>query len=285
MKAVEVQAAKEEQLLPPGADPARRAELDARRARLRAMESEYDAFVREIGGHRKLAPDERVILRVARAFGECEVNVPDAFVAEVRRYVSRWRSSDRLARALAKAQQRAYPPRIVQALAERDLAPQFFYLAAQESGFDERAVGPATRYGYAKGMWQFIPATARRYGLRVGPLHEQAAYDPQDERFDWEKATVAAARYLRELLSTDAQASGLLAMACYNWGESNVRGIVTSLPESPEQRNFWRLLADRSVPRETYDYVLSIFSAAVICEDPRLFGFELECPALGPAAR
>jgi soluble lytic murein transglycosylase-like protein len=202
--------------------------------------------------------------------------------------VQRWRSTDRLARALERANQRGYAGAVERVFAANGLPPHYLYLALQESGFNERAVGPATRYGYAKGMWQFIPLTARRYGLRVGPLQDQPAYDAQDERFDWEKATGAAARYLKDLHSTDAQASGLLAMACYNWGENQVRKIITSLPENPQDRNFWRLLADRKVPRETYDYVLSIFSAAVICENPQLFGMDVQCPAFGqraPAAK
>jgi hypothetical protein len=50
------------------------------------------------------------------------------------------------------------------------LPPQFFYLALQESNFDIYSVGPKTYKGHAKGMWQFIPETAIKYGLRVGPL-------------------------------------------------------------------------------------------------------------------
>jgi hypothetical protein len=278
VRTLELQTAKLEEVVLLGADPKQVAELNERRSRLRSMEREYDTFVRELGVYDKLAKDERVILRVARTFGECEVNVPKGFVAEVRRYIERWRSSDRLARILESAPPRPNADRIAQVFTQANLPRQFIYLAAQESGFDQRAIGPPTRYGYAKGMWQFIAPTARRYGLRVGPLHDRGLYDAQDERFDWEKATVAAARYLKDLHDTDAQASGLLAMACYNWGEDNVRGIIQAMPENPQERNFWRLLANRKVPRETYDYVLSIFSVAVICEDPALFGLDLKCP-------
>jgi hypothetical protein len=52
------------------------------------------------------------------------------------------------------------------------------------------------------------------------------------------------------------------------------------MPGNPRERNFWRLLATAKIPRETYDYVFYIFSAAVICEDPRLFGFDFDCPCL-----
>jgi hypothetical protein len=50
------------------------------------------------------------------------------------------------------------------------------------------------------------------------------------------------------------------------------------MPENPRERNFWRLLKNQQIPRETYDYVFSIFSAAVIGENPKLFGFDFENP-------
>jgi hypothetical protein len=104
--------------------------------------------------------------------------------------------------------------------------------------------------------------------------------DPGDERDQYEKATNAAARYLKDLYSTDAQASGILVMACYNWGEDQVLPLVRSMPANPRERNFWRLLADHrdKIPQETYDYVFYIVSATVIGENPRLFGFDFGNP-------
>ncbi|HTY57788.1 MAG TPA: forkhead-associated protein, partial [Bacteroidota bacterium] len=77
---------------------------------------------------------------------------------------------------------------------------------------------------------------------------------------------------------TDAQASGLLVMACYNWDETKIHEMLNSMPENPRQRNFWSLLARHTLPEETYDYVFYIISAAVIGEDPRLFGFDFDNP-------
>jgi membrane-bound lytic murein transglycosylase D len=56
--------------------------------------------------------------------------------------------------------------------------------------------------------------------------------------------------------------------------------LVRSLPPNPKERNFWKLLEkDREkIPKETYDYVFYIFSAAVIGENPRLFGFNFDNP-------
>jgi membrane-bound lytic murein transglycosylase D len=116
------------------------------------------------------------------------------------------------------------------------------------------------------------------FGLHVGPLHAHPVYDPQDERFESTKATLAASRYLKMLNNTDAQASGLLVMAAYNWGEGNVQKYLDRMPPNPRERNFWRLLSIKNIPKETYDYVYSVFSAAVICQDPKLFGFDCSCP-------
>ena len=67
-------------------------------------------------------------------------------------------------------------------------------------------------------------------------------------------------------------------MSAYNWGEGNIDRIVNRLPDGPAERNFWHLLETQMIPDETYTYVLSIFSAAVIGENPTLFGFDLEPP-------
>jgi membrane-bound lytic murein transglycosylase D len=278
MKNLQLQIAKVEEIVLQHAESKQTAELLEKRAQLKDMEKEYDGFVKELGVYEKLPEDEQTILHVARTFGECDVNVPKGFVAEVKRYIKKWQSTDRLERALQRAKQKGYTRLIPRMLAENNLQPQYFFLALQESNFDEHAVGPATSYGYAKGMWQFISPTASRYGLRIGPYMSEAVYDPLDDRFDFWKSTVAAMKYLRDLNSTEAQASGLLVMASYNWGENNIRQIISRMPENPRERNFWRLLGYKNIPMETYDYVFSIFSAAVICENQGLFGFNVECP-------
>ena len=69
-------------------------------------------------------------------------------------------------------------------------------------------------------------------------------------------------------------------MASYNWGEGRVLPLIRSLPANPKDRNFWQLLAKHrdQIPQETYDYVFYIASAAVIGENPRLFGFHFDNP-------
>lgn len=257
------------------------AEIQKQRARRLALEKSYDRFLTTLKVYDpKLTPKQKLILRVARIFGECEIDMPKDFEAEIDRYIKRWQETDRLRNDIQKAKDNGYIKPITDELLAQGLPPQFFYLALQESDFDPYSSGPPTSKGYAKGMWQFIPETALKYGLRVGPLAALPKRDPGDERHNFDKATKAAAQYLKDLYDTDAQASGLLVMACYNWGEGRVLPLVRTMPDNPRERNFWRLLTkykDR-VPQETYDYVFYIASAAVIGEDPHLFGFDFDNP-------
>jgi len=250
-------------------------------SRRREMENTYNQYLADLHVYDdKMTERQRIILRVTRIFGECELNMPRDFEAEVNKYIKYWQQSDRLAKAIRTAQDKGYAQTISQDLLDQGLPPQFFYLALQESNFDRYASGPKTRKGIAKGMWQFVPETAAKYGLRLGPLVDLRRPDPSDERDQYEKASKAAARYLKDLYSTDAQASGFLVMACYNWGEGEVLPLVRSMPANPRERNFWRLLARHrdQLPRETYDYVFYIVSAAAIGENPRLFGFDFDNP-------
>jgi len=251
----------------------------AAQKRLIDMESQYDGFLDRLGfENASLSEEERLILKMARVFGECELEMPKDFLAEVKRYIGIWQKTDTLKISIERAQSNGYVGTIREKLVDHYLPPQFFYIGLQESAYNHRAVGPETRWGIAKGVWQFIPDTAARYGLAIGPLREERAYDERDERFDFAKATDAAARYLSDIYSTEAQASGLLVVASYNWGENRVRKRVRELPNDPRERNFWNFLKHYDMPSETRDYVLRIFSAAVIGEDPALFGFDFINP-------
>jgi pSer/pThr/pTyr-binding forkhead associated (FHA) protein len=280
MKSLDVAIAGLQKLVSGSNNQPGRREIEQYRAARREMQRHYDDFLASLQIEKKLSEKERVIFRVARIFGECELAMPRGFVPEVEKYIGYWHSTGKLAEALHTAESNGYRKKIAQELLDQGLPPQFFYLALQESGFDPYISGPPTRKGIAKGMWQFIPETATKYGLKLGPLAELRRPDPGDDRDHWELATAAAARYIRDLYSTDAQASGLLVMACYNWGEDQVLPLVQSMPRNPRDRNFWRLLElDRDkLPEETYNYVFYIFSAAVIGENPKLFGFDFSDP-------
>ena len=281
MKSLELTLARLEKSVAMAGDPKAQAELTQYRAKRKELEKSYEQFVDELGIYdKKMNEDERIIFRIARIYGECEINMPEGLVEEVRSYIGKWQSTNRLRKAMTRAEENGYAAKIVEAMLAQDMPPQFFFLALQESNFNLNTCGPETRYGIAKGMWQFIPATAMTYGLRTGPLVHLRRPDPRDERHDFDKSTKAAASYLKYIYDTEAQASGLLVIASYNWGEDKVRALIRRMPENPRERNFWQLLEKHrsNLPQETYDYVFYIISAAVIGENPRLFGFDFENP-------
>lgn len=145
---------------------------------------------------------------------------------------------------------------IREVLRSRGLPEELAYTAMIESGFKPDAV---SRMG-AKGMWQFMAATARRYGLRVDSW--------VDERYDPEKSTVAAAGYLRDLYGQFG--SWPLAQAAYNAGEVKVNRAIRKTGSS----NFWTLAESKYLRQETKDFVPQIHAATLIGRDPDSYGFE-----------
>ena len=279
MKTLEVQLARQELVAEESGTIQDQNEVDAKRQKLAALGEQYDQYLEQTNLF-GVSPskEDQVIYHVARLFGECELNTPPSFVREVKNYIKKWKSTPVLERAISRAEVNGFLPVIQRAMTKQDLPVQFYYLGLRESGFRIEAVGPETRYGFAKGPWQFIPETAVRYGMRTGPLVDMPQFDPGDDRFDIYKSTYAAARYLKDIYATKAQASGLLVMASYNWGEVNINRLLDKMPENPRDRNFWELINRFTIPDETYQYVLYIFSAAVIGENPSLFGFDFEDP-------
>lgn len=116
------------------------------------------------------------------------------------------------------------------------------YLPVIESALNTGAVSPVG----AAGLWQFMPSTGKMYGLEVNTL--------VDERRDPLKASVAAARFLRDLYKI--YGDWHLAIAAYNCGPGNVNKAIR---RSGGKRNFWEIYP--YLPRETRSYV-PIFIAA-----------------------
>ena len=249
------------------------------RAQLASFKKSYDGYLEELEFENGLGDYEnKLILKMARVFGECELRIPEDFTRIVKSYIKKWQSTSRLRQSIAMAKEKKFTYKIIDELLKEKLPPHFFYIALQESNFDTTKCGPKTRVGIAKGMWQFMPATALQYGLKIGPLANVRLTDPLDERHNSAKSTAAAVRYLKRIYSTEAQASGLLVLASYNYGENRVRGLIREMEENPEKRNFWQLMTRRNLPKQTRDYVFYIFSAAVIGEDPEYFGFSFSNP-------
>ncbi len=110
-----------------------------------------------------------------------------------------------------------------------------------ESGAEIFALSPKG----ARGIWQLMPDTARRYGLRISAFN--------DERLDASKSTRAAARYLRDLYSQFG--NWPLAFAAYNAGEQRVQRAV----DQTGTTDFFRL--SRFLPPETRGYVLAVLAS------------------------
>ena len=146
-------------------------------------------------------------------------------------------------------------------LREGGLPQDLVYLAMIESGMNPNAVSRSR----AVGMWQFIAATGRRYGLRVDPW--------VDERRDPFLSTDAAIRFLREL--NGRFGSLYLAAAAYNSGPGKVsRGLARYDFGALEGDDVFFALADeRFLRRETQDYVPKLIAAAIVAKQPERFGF------------
>ncbi|MES2854976.1 MAG: lytic transglycosylase domain-containing protein, partial [Bdellovibrionota bacterium] len=148
-----------------------------------------------------------------------------------------------------------YVPFIQAELEKAGLPQDLVYIVMIESGFRPDAVSHMS----AMGLWQFMPATGRQYGLNINWW--------LDERRDFEKSTRAAIAYIRDLYRQFD--SWYLIAASYNMGENAVRKLV----KRHGTNDFWKL-ADRGVlPRETTDYVPKILAAMLIAKAPGLYGF------------
>ncbi len=154
-----------------------------------------------------------------------------------------------------------YREMILEELRREGLPEELVWMPMIESWFKTRAFSRAS----ALGLWQFIASTGYRYGLKRDRYI--------DERMDPEKATRAAALYLKELHSWFGDWT--TALAAYNCGEFRVRRLIN------QQRiayldHFWDLY--QMLPRETRRFVPRFIAAVLIVNDPARYGMTLPEP-------
>lgn len=146
-----------------------------------------------------------------------------------------------------------YFPEMAPILRANGVPQDLLYLAVVESSLNPRALSPAS----AAGFWQFIPATAREYGLEVN--------DEVDERYNLEKATAAACRYLKS--SYNRFGDWPSVMAAYNGGNARV------------SRELERQDADTSLDlylaEETSRYPYRIMAMKTLMENPQAYGYHI----------
>ena len=154
-----------------------------------------------------------------------------------------------------------YHGKIVKALKEAGLPEELSWLPLIESGFKVRALSRAR----ALGLWQFIPSTGYKFGLKRDTW--------VDERLNPEKSTAAAIAYLQELHQIFGDWTTVLAG--YNSGEGTVLRVIRN-QKINYLDNFWDLY--ERLPRETARYVPRFLATLHILKNPTKYGVTLEEP-------
>ncbi|MBK3331548.1 LysM peptidoglycan-binding domain-containing protein [Persephonella atlantica] len=140
-----------------------------------------------------------------------------------------------------------YIPLIKEIFDRYSIPDEFIFLPIIESHFNIRAKSPAG----AAGLWQFMPQTARMYGLTINKWI--------DERYDVEKSTIAAALYLKDLYGIFEDWT--LALASYNTGE----GVIIRKINKYGGLNFWDI--DEYLSKETRNYVPNFLATVSIVRE------------------
>ncbi len=154
-----------------------------------------------------------------------------------------------------------YRGEIVKALKEAGLPEELSWLPLIESGFKVRALSRSR----ALGLWQFIPSTGYKYGLKRNAWI--------DERLDPEKSTEAAIAYLNELHGMFGDWATVLA--AYNCGEGSVARVIRA-QKNDYLDNFWDFY--ERLPRETARYYPRFLAVLAIVRNPAQYGFTLGEP-------
>jgi membrane-bound lytic murein transglycosylase D len=152
-----------------------------------------------------------------------------------------------------------YRPEILKALKEAGLPRELSWLPLIESGFKVKALSRAR----ALGLWQFIPSTGYKFGLKRDEWI--------DERMDVTKSTLAAIDYLKELHNIFG--AWMTVLAGYNCGEAKVLRVIRN-QNINYLDNFWDVF--EKLPWETARYVPRFLAALFIINDPNRFGFDLK---------
>ncbi|MDQ6800638.1 MAG: transglycosylase SLT domain-containing protein [Acidobacteriota bacterium] len=153
-----------------------------------------------------------------------------------------------------------YRKLIDRVLDEYKLPKALAYLPVIESAYLPRLTSRAG----AHGIWQFMPETAREYGLRVDWWI--------DERADPDLSTRAAANYLKDLYREFRDWP--LALAAYNAGSGRIHRALGETGST----SFWSLMEMSAIPRETRGYVPTFYAAILIAGDPAAYGFRVADP-------
>ena len=163
---------------------------------------------------------------------------------------------DYLDRVFNRAQR--YMPYIVEEIETRGLPLELALLPIVESAYDPFAYS----HGRAAGLWQIIPGTAKRFGIR-----QNWWYDGRRDVVDSTDGALSYLAYLNRLMDGD----WLLAVASYNSGEGNVMRSMRRNRSRSLPTDFWNL----KLPQETSSYVPKLLALVELVRDPAAYGIEL----------
>ncbi|WP_229239761.1 lytic transglycosylase domain-containing protein [Echinicola soli] len=176
-----------------------------------------------------------------------KMDIKERFEREI--YVNAFWESNML---LMMKRSAKYLPTIEKILADYNIPDDFKYVAMIESGL-QNVVSPAG----ARGFWQFLDGTAKDYGLEVTR--------EVDERYDFEKATHAACKYLQQSYAKFGKWTSVAAS--YNIGQAGLRRRMND----QQQPDYYELLLNE----ETGRYMFRILAFKEIFEHPKKYGFHL----------
>ncbi|MFO7983996.1 MAG: LysM peptidoglycan-binding domain-containing protein [Desulfuromonadales bacterium] len=169
----------------------------------------------------------------------------DYYTGRARKVFERW--LERSAR---------YLPMMREIFAEEGVPRDLAYLAMVESGFNMQAYS----WAHAVGPWQFISSTGHMYDLRQDWW--------LDERRDFERATRAAARYLKDL-NRQFDGDWYLSVPSYNAGPGKLRRAIRKY----NTRDFWALTRGSYLQDETKNYLPKLLAVLIVAKQPEKYGF------------
>lgn len=182
-------------------------------------------------------------------------DIPISYNKQVKKWINYFQGSGKKWFSVWLERANRVLPQIQNTFEREGLPRDLTYMAMIESGFSPHAVSTAA----AVGPWQFIQPTAERFGLRINYW--------LDERRDFDKSTLAAAKYIKQLYSMFG--SWYLVAAAYNTGESRVKRLINK----HKTKNFWELVQRGAFVEETENYIPKLLAATLISKAPNLYGF------------